>query len=175
MTCDAALFMAYAAQPELLSNKSIQMEESIDATANPLTKAPFYLRCAAISIDYMLLLLVPVAWLIFSRFFAEGVGSAGISSAAWYLVGMLWLIDFLAFPLIRGQTFGKMLMGIAILKTDGRPVRLGSIALRNILGYFFTALTLGLGFLLAVVNKSGRSLHDYVAGTVVVYARKRRN
>jgi uncharacterized RDD family membrane protein YckC len=66
-------------------------------------------------------------------------------------------------------------LGIRIMRTDGRPVRLGAIFARNVIGYFLTALTLGIGFLIAVINKSGRSLHDYIAGTVVVYARKRRN
>jgi uncharacterized RDD family membrane protein YckC len=165
--------MGYAAQPEDLLNKTFQMENHVEGTVNQVI-APFYLRCAALFIDYMLLLLPPVALLIFSKFFGEGTGNTGISNYVWYFVLILWLIDFLALPLFSGQTFGKMLAGIAMLKTDGSPVRLGSLILRNILGYFLTIITLGLGFLLAVLNKNGRSLHDYVGGTIVIQGRRRR-
>jgi len=165
--------MAYAAQPELLSNESIVMEQPAGLPATSLTKAPFYLRCVAILLDYMLLLTLPVAWLLSSRFLGEGSGTVSISSTVWYFVAILWVIDFIAFPLFRGQTFGKMLVGITMLRKDGGPMRLGSIAFRNTVGYLLSTLTLGIGFLLPVVNKSGRALHDYLAGTVVVFARKR--
>lgn len=139
-----------------------------------LPKAPFYLRCAGFLIDYMLLLAVPVGWLIFSRMFGEGVGNSSISAFVWFFVAILWMINFLGLPLFGGQTFGKMLVGITMLKPDGSPVLLGGLLLRNVLGYFLTALTFGIGFLISMVNKSGRTLHDYLGGTVVVYGRKRR-
>jgi uncharacterized RDD family membrane protein YckC len=166
--------MEYVAQPESLPNTTFQMEKAVHVSVD-LPKAPFYLRCAGFFIDYMLLLTVPTAWLIFGKFFGEGVGSSGVPPIVWYLVAVLWMIDFLALPLFRGQTFGKMLAGTTMLKTDGSPVRLGSLLLRNVLGYFLTVLTLGLGFLIAIVNKSGRALHDYVGGTVVVHGRRRRS
>ena len=165
--------MEFAARPEDLLNKTFQMENPVEVTGNQVI-APFYLRCAALFIDYMLLLLPPVGVLIFSKFFGEGTGKTGISNYVWYFVLILWLIDFLALPLFSGQTFGKMLAGITMLKTDGSPVRLGSLILRNILGYLLTALTLGLGFLLAALNKNGRSLHDYAGGTIVIQGRRRR-
>lgn len=166
--------MSYAAQPEELSNtQTYQMEKSAEVSVD-LVKAPFYLRCAALFIDYMLLLLLPIAMLIFSKFFGEGTGSAGISLTVWYLVLILWLMNFLALPLFAGQTFGKMLAGITMLKTDGSPVRLSNLVRRNILGYFMTTLTLGLGFLLGAINKSGRSLHDYIGGTTVVQGPRKR-
>ncbi len=165
--------MEYAAQSEELSDASFQMEISAPVIASNVS-APFYLRCAALFIDYMLLLLPPVVVLIFSKFFGEIMGSTGISSTIWYLVLILWLIDFFALPLFSGQTFGKMLAGITMIKIDGAPVRLGNLIRRNVLGCFLTVVTFGLGFLISAVNKSGRSLHDYVGGTIVVQGRKRR-
>ena len=79
---------------------------------------------------------------------------------------------FFGVPLLRGQTIGKMFAGLTILKTDGRPVRLGSMFLRNVVGYFLTLLTLGLGFFVSAINRSGRSLHDLIGGTVVVHAER---
>jgi len=37
-----------------------------------------------------------------------------------------------------------------------------------------TAVSLGLGFLVSIFSGNGRALHDYLAGTVVIYADKRR-
>lgn len=136
-------------------------------------KAPFFLRCAAFLIDYMLLLAVPIAWLLFSRFFLDGVANISLSSVVWLFVLLAWVLNFIALPLVRGQTVGKMLAGITIVNKDGTPARLGRILLRNVIGYFISAAILGLGFLIAAVNGSGRSLHDLIAGTVVVRGRKR--
>lgn len=150
-----------------------QMETTMEIPVHQ-TKAPFYLRCAALFIDYMLLLTLPVIVLIFSKFFNEVAGNTGISSTVWYLVIILWVIDFLALPLFSGQTFGKMLAGITMVKKDGSPARLGNLLRRNVLGYLLTTVTLGFGFLIAGLNKSGRSLHDYIGGTTVIQGKKRR-
>ena len=152
--------------------KTLQMEKVIEFSPTAL-RAPFFLRCAALFIDYMVLLAVPVTWLVFLKFFGDGAANAGISSTVWLFVLVAWVINFLALPLFRGQTIGKMMAGITMLRTDGTPVRLGRLLLRNVIGYLVTILTLGLGFLISAINKSGRSLHDFIAGTVVVYGRKR--
>lgn len=136
-------------------------------------KAPFFLRCAAFSIDYILLLSLPVAWLVFAKFFLDGDANTGLGSIVWLLVLIAWIVDFLALPLLRGQTIGKMLAGITIVTLDGSPVGLGRIFRRNVIGYFLSTATFGLGFLIAAINKSGRSLHDFVAGTIAVHGRRR--
>jgi uncharacterized RDD family membrane protein YckC len=33
--------------------------------------------------------------------------------------------------------------------------------------------SLGLGFLMSVFSRKGRALHDYLSGTLVIYAQKR--
>lgn len=165
--------MEYAAQSEEFSETNLQAKEPALVPFNQL-RAPFYLRCAALFIDYILLLSPPVLVLVSARFLGESLGSNGISSFVWYIVLILWLINFLALPLFSGQTFGKMLVGITMVKTDGSPARLSNLLLRNVLGYLLTLLTVGVGFLVAVVNKSGRSLHDYIGGTVVVQGRRKR-
>ena len=152
-------------------NDRFQMEKVREVSAERL-KAPFFSRCAAFCMDYMLVLSVPILWLLRSKFFGDGA-NASISSTVWLFVVIMWLIDFLLLPLFRGQTFGKMISGISIVKTDGTPVRLGGIVVRNVLGYLLSISTLGLGFLVAAVNTSGRGLHDLVAGTIVVQGRKR--
>jgi uncharacterized RDD family membrane protein YckC len=147
------------------------MEKVIDFSPESL-KAPFFLRIAAFCIDYMLVMSAPILWLLGSKFFGDGA-NASISATVWLLVIIVWVLDFLLLPLFRGQTFGKMLAGVTIVNKDGTPVRLSGLLKRNVLGYLMTIVTLGVGFLISAVNRTGRSLHDYVAGTIVVYGRRR--
>ena len=92
-------------------------------------------------------------------------------------VGALAMLVYIAtrdaLPFLKGQSIGKMLTGLRIVKMDGHGISFGTVILRNFVGYAITALTAGLGFLLSMVGSNGRALHDLVAGTIVVYARKR--
>jgi uncharacterized RDD family membrane protein YckC len=155
-----------------LAIQSLQMEKTSEFSPEYL-KAPFFLRCAAAFVDYMVLLAVPLLWLTVSDLFGDSPAGAGLSATVWLFVVIVWILDFLVLPLFRGQTLGKMFAGLTILKRDGRPAGLGSIFLRNVIGYFLTLVTLGLGFFISAINRSGRSLHDLIGGTVVVYARKK--
>lgn len=163
--------MPAVAQPIVLVEYSSIMENTTEFSLEAL-KAPFFLRCAALFVDYIVVLLVPVLWLLMSTFFLDGPGNVTISSTVWMLSIIVWLIDFIGLPLFRGQTLGKMVVGISIVKRDGTPARLGAIVLRNVVGYLLTIITVGIGFLIAAVNGTGRALHDYIGGTIVVRARK---
>lgn len=133
--------------------------------------APFFLRCGALFIDYMLLLSVPVFALIGNKFLGDGTYT-GPGTAVWTMTIILWVANFLLFPLLRGQTLGKFLTGLTILNQDGTSISLITILRRNVLGYFITAATLGIGFFTSVFSRKGRALHDMVAGTVLIRGRK---
>ena len=66
-----------------------------------------------------------------------------------------------------GQTLGKMLMGVAVVRSDGAPAGYGRALLRC-LGGGLCALTLGLGRLPMLFTRERRALSDFVAGTRVV-------
>lgn len=164
--------MASTARGVVSPTRSSGKERIVDFSPK-LLQAPFVLRCAALFIDYMLLLAVPLIWMITGRWINDGTPVVPFGPGVWFIVIVLWIINFLLLPLLRGQTLGKMLTGITILNMDGTNVRLGRILLRNTLGYIITALTLGLGFMFSAVSSTGRSLHDYLSGTVVVRGRKK--
>jgi len=63
-----------------------------------------------------------------------------------------------------------MALGIAVVKRDGRPVGYGRALARTLSGGF-DVLTLGLGRLVALVNRERRGLADLIAGTRVVRVR----
>lgn len=157
-------------------NKTIRTKQVIvDFDAERL-KAPFLLRCGAILIDYILLIAVPVISLLLGRF-SEYDGAkllnSEISNVGWLIMILLALTNFVIFPMFSGQSIGKMLTGLRVVRTDGDAATFTRLLVRHSIGYLLTIATLGLGFLLAVVNPTGRALHDFLAGTIVVYGRRR--
>lgn len=70
---------------------------------------------------------------------------------------------------LGGATLGKRLVGIRVVRRDGRPPGLGRAALRAVLAVLSLALV-GLGVLLALFTASGRAFHDLLARTWVVEA-----
>ncbi len=161
--------MATTADNVIPASKA-EAEKIIDFSPERL-RAPFFLRVAAFCIDYMIILALPIAWLVATKFFGEP-GSQGISNFIWVIGAILLIINLLLFPLLRGQTIGKMVTGLTIVNLDGTDLRLGGILKRNVIGYLITVATLGLGFFIASINSSGRALHDFLGGTIVVRGRK---
>ncbi len=139
-------------------------------------KAPFALRCGAILIDYILLVTIPVAALLLGRFFnydGTRLLNSEVSNAGWLITILLALTNFIIFPLFSGQSIGKMLTGLKIVRTDGSEPSLSALLLRHLLGYPLIFLTIGLGFFISIFSQKGRALHDFLAGTVVIYGQRR--
>lgn len=136
-------------------------------------------RVLACSIDYLLLLIVQV---IFILIFSIG-GLAFVD----FLVSLklpgkieLWLYAilslilfftyigyFMAFEAIwRGQTPGKRVAKIRVIRDDGRPLRLQQATLRSLLRPIDDLLYFGL--FLVIFTKLEKRVGDWVAGTIVI-------
>ena len=63
-----------------------------------------------------------------------------------------------------GQTVGKMLLGIAVVRRNGGPAGYGRALLR-VMGGGLCVLTLGLGRLPIFFTRERRGLSDLIAGT----------
>ena len=163
--------MALAAERAVSAKQISTSEKIIDFSPRRL-RAPFLLRIAALAVDYIFLMIVPVLWLLLSRMLSDISSRGIIGSTPWVISTVLFIGNFIVFPIFRGQTLGKLIMGLTIVNLDGTPVTAGVIMRRNLLGYLITVLTLGIGFLIAAINSSGRALHDFTAGTIVVRGRK---
>lgn len=138
--------------------------------------APFALRCGALLIDYIAVVGVIAFSTIIARMMGGGtrviggtVQITGIIVAAGILV-----LNFGLVAGLTGQTLGKWATGLRIEREDQADLGFGRAALRHFVGYPLSMITLGLGFLLAVFNARGRTLHDILAGTVVVRERRAR-
>ncbi|GBC77773.1 hypothetical protein HRbin08_01255 [bacterium HR08] len=82
--------------------------------------------------------------------------------------GLVLLGNHLILCSVRGQSVGMALVGIQIVRADGRPLSWGRSLLRHTLGYGLAALPLGLGLLWILVDGQGRGWHDRLSGTRVV-------
>lgn len=112
-----------------------------------LRRAGFWRRFLAAVLDWVLLcLLIPL------------IGPFFIPLAIFYFVAMwTW----------KGTTIGSLVLGMKVIRTDGRPVNF-AVALVRCLSSIFSALVLFLGFLWAAWDREKQTWHDKIAGTVVV-------
>ncbi|PRP94756.1 RDD family protein [Enhygromyxa salina] len=64
-------------------------------------------------------------------------------------------------------TLGKRAMGLAVQGVDGRQLSFTQASIRWV-GRWVSGLALGCGYLLALFTDKRQTLHDLIAGTVVV-------
>ena len=84
----------------------------------------------------------------------------GIAISAIYYVYFLTQND--------GQTPGKSAMNIRIVRLDGADLTVGTAIIRNVVGYFISAVVILLGFIWAAFDDRNQAWHDKLANTVVV-------
>lgn len=133
-------------------------------------RAPFALRCGAILIDYILLALILTFSTLAARMMGGGARLAGGTAEK---IGILFalvaaVLDLGLLAGLTGKTIGKWTTGLRLERTDGSLPGLGWAMLRHFVGYPVSFFLFGIGFLMAIVNPTGRALHDLIAGTVVV-------
>lgn len=137
-------------------------------------RAPFFLRCGAVAFDYTLVIIWPVLGLLFGRFL--GIDGAKLltgelNNIAWLIAILVGFSNMIVLPLVNGQSLGKMVAGIRIVTPKGSPASFSALLFRHTVGYLITLGSFGLGFLVSVFSTKGRALHDYLAGTQVVFGR----
>ncbi len=76
--------------------------------------------------------------------------------------------SFLCEMFNHGQSFGKKLINIRVVKVDGSTPSIGSYLLRWLLFPIDGPITSGLGLLVVLLNKNNQRLGDLAAGTMVI-------
>jgi uncharacterized RDD family membrane protein YckC/cytoskeletal protein CcmA (bactofilin family) len=114
-----------------------------------LPRAGFWIRLCAVLLDVILIGAI-IAFLDLGRFFL-----------------LLWAVYHVAMWTWRGTTIGGVVLGLKIVRLDGRPLGFG-VALVRSLASFFSALVLGLGFFWAGWDPEKQSWHDKIAGTLIL-------
>ncbi|MFQ5657472.1 MAG: RDD family protein [Candidatus Methylomirabilales bacterium] len=141
-----------------------------------LVYADLFRRGLAVLIDTPLLFFLAVLAMVLASLTAIGGGTlaGNVTTEVTLLAfGAAFLAAFavsLAFHVLcwvwGGQTPGKMLMGLQVVREDGNGIGYGRALLRWV-GYLCAVLPLGLGFVVAFFHPRGRGLHDLLAGTCV--------
>ena len=84
---------------------------------------------------------------------------------------LLQLTYFALIPVIwDGQTVGKRMMSIRIVRLNGEPITFWSMFLRNFLGYTISGAVFSLGYIWILFDDRKQGWHDKIANTVVVRA-----
>lgn len=95
----------------------------------------------------------------------RGLVNAGLAG----LIGMILIVTYgVTTWSINGQTLGDFLMGVRVVRADGRRLSFGRAFIRMV-GCYVAGLFLFTGFLWALVDARRQGWHDKLAGTVVVY------
>lgn len=92
-----------------------------------------------------------------------------LSDVVFALIGAAIAIGYpVGFWVLLGQTPGKLLMGLRVARTNGQRLTLRYALLRYV-GYWLSAIPVGLGFLWVLVDDRRQGWHDKLAGTCVTY------
>lgn len=88
-----------------------------------------------------------------------------VASTLLGLGGFLYVWLMIGF---KGQTLGKMAVGIRVVDRKGEVPDLGQAALREIMGKFISGFFFALGYIWALFDPRRQSWHDKIADTYVV-------
>ncbi len=131
----------------------------------------FWIRFGAAIIDGIIILLI---FSLLSRFAFDFFRRLFFTSELLVLLLVIclpWLYHWL-FIGLKGQTLGKMAVGIKVVNATGSIPGLGSAALREVLGKSISFMALCLGFLWIIWDGWKQGWHDKIANTCVVRAEK---
>jgi uncharacterized RDD family membrane protein YckC len=139
-------------------------------------------RAYALFVDYLLLtigmiVVILLGWLIgyqmwvyfkFSTALSNSI-SGWIAAIAFLLLFSIFVGYFVFFETLwQGQTPGKKLAQIRVIRDDGRPIALPQATLRALLRVFDDFFLFLVGFILILQGRQEKRLGDWVAGTVVI-------
>jgi uncharacterized RDD family membrane protein YckC len=149
------------------SSLGVLTPEGIEFTLFP---AGLPIRTCAWGIDKLLQWIILFAVFIAADFLGDG-GGRWLALILMFCVE--WFYHCMCELLFRGQSLGKRIMGIRVVRDDGSPVNPGASFLRNLLRFADTFLFLcPIALITMTVSPGFRRLGDWAAGTLVVYTAK---
>jgi len=155
--CSAALVVA-AKPPSSVVETALAIEYMSGMT-----------RLGAAIIDGVIVLFIPLSLLVLIVLLTSWSLAALPWAMLLFLLPMLcWLPYHWIFTTVKGQTPGKMVVGIKVVDAQNNRPTLMAAFVREILGKVISTAGLCLGFLLIDINKQKQGWHDRIAGTHVI-------
>ena len=85
-----------------------------------------------------------------------------------HLLFLVWFAYGTWFEWLWGQTLGKMLVGIVVVKENGSQCDFSAAVWRNVIRFFDLLLYYGVGFVAMMFTDRRQRIGDYIAKTVVL-------
>jgi len=136
-------------------------------------QAGFGLRYGAWMFDF-LITLIAIMGFTFAVTAASRRSVVGSNTDLAVVAGLtllLFVLNFVVMAGIGGQTAGMRILGIYIVRVDGRPFTMKHAALRHLLGYPLSMAFFFLGFLWMLWDPRQQGWHDKLARTIVVMSK----
>lgn len=132
--------------------------------AAPLKYAGFWIRLVAVMVDGLVLF---AASFLVGLFMPTNIQETGLLGRVIFtLIGWVyyvWMTNS------TQSTLGKKLVGIKVQSVDGQKLSLGKVIIRETIGKLLSAITLGIGYIMAAFTEKKQGLHDFMAKSVVIY------
>lgn len=149
---------------------SVETPEQIDIN---FQQAGIGSRFYAALIDTVLLTLISLVGYYVNRQFISELGDIvgnWLGALGGIVVFALFWGYYIAFEVTtNGQTFGKLALGLRVIKDGGYPIGFADSAIRNLVRIVdFLPFFYGVGLLCMLLNRNWRRLGDLAAGTLVI-------
>ena len=99
---------------------------------------------------------------------AAFVGGFFVTLLAFAAVGVLYEVIMIA---LKGQTLGKMALGIMVVDANGGKLTIGKVILRETVGKFVSFVTVLIGFIMVAFDAKNQGFHDKIASSYVIKRR----
>ena len=129
--------------------------------------AGFFRRFFAFTLDWIILSILADIVRFAYRFGGGSQGDMISVDAAIVLSAILFFLYFTLLTAESGQTLGKMVMGVRVVRTDGTNLSHTRAFVRSF-GYILSSAIFWLGFLWALWDRRKQTWHDKIADTMVV-------
>jgi uncharacterized RDD family membrane protein YckC len=136
-------------------------------------QAGFGLRYGAWMFDF-LITLIAIMGFTFAVTAASRRSVVGSNTDLLIVAGLtllLLVLNFVVLAGIGGQTAGMRILGIYIVRVDGKPFTLKQAAVRHLIGYPLSMASFFLGFLWMLWDPRQQGWHDKLAHTIVVVSK----
>lgn len=84
---------------------------------------------------------------------------------------LLTSVYFVLLTYFNGQTIGKMLLNIEVVKKDGEKLSIIDCIVREVFGRYLSSIIMYVGYLMIGPDKEKQSLSDRICDTRVIYKR----
>jgi uncharacterized RDD family membrane protein YckC len=140
----------------------------VERKQSQLPLATFSKRLSAYLIDFALILAITLAVTILPQIFVYSTEmlTDSISTILFVTIGLLWLYSTLLEG-FNGQSLGKRIIGLKVVRTDGKKMSYDHAAVRNF-GKLLPLLPFDVAIGLRIKNEMFKRYFDKFAGTTVI-------